>query len=272
MAIQCNIPTVRNEAIHRAFEFPVFISSSNITYREIIKNLILIMCLSFKKRIFMNENQLFTIFEIQVSKPFEIQTVLEILKKQMQYKNRLEREENYTEEQAFEEVEAIYATFFSKMSEGDRQKFENLHKQAISISIKENGINTLEEEWQISELYSIPVSYPFNRKNVREILVKEKKTIEELVSSGLTQQQAELDIQDLIVDFYTKIGKAKALEFSRIYTEEQTAEIQNKSALDQKLIRIEAENQIKAINNYSVLYILIGICLIFFIFFALASR
>jgi hypothetical protein len=220
----------------------------------------------------MSKSNSFSIFDMHISKPFEIEEVLKVLEKQMQHKNKLERELNYSEEQAFEEIVKIYEVFFSSMSEEDKELFETLHKQAISLSIQRNGVNGLESEWQISKLYDINVTYPFNRKNVREIISKEKKIIEELINSGLTLEQAELDIQDLIVDFYTRIGTDKANDFSKLYTDEKIAEIQHQSKVDQERIRVETEDQIKAITNYSVIYSIVGIALVLIIFFALVSK
>lgn len=52
----------------------------------------------------MSKSNSFSIFDMHISKPFEIEEVLKVLEKQMQHKNKLERELNYSEEQAFEEI------------------------------------------------------------------------------------------------------------------------------------------------------------------------
>ena len=76
----------------------------------------------------------------------------------------------------------------------------------------------------------------------------------------------------MLVDFYVRIGSKMSREFSDLLTQEKIADIGHQSELDIKEINLQTERQIQAVNNYAVIYGVIGIALVLFIFFALVSR
>lgn len=230
----------------------------------------------------MEQKILGELFGVTIHSPIIRSEVRDVLKKQLEFKELLQSDLNLTEDQAFLEVADIFESFFNSIAEEDKGIFEKIHAEEVNVAPQEwfLGPTTTNDELVkpsidnglLGSIYGVDVTYPFTRKNVREVTASEKALINNLITSGLTRQQAELDAGDLLVDFYVRIGSKMSREFSDLLTQEKIADIGHQSELDMKEINLQTERQIQAVNNYAVIYGVIGIALVLFIFFALVSK
>lgn len=230
----------------------------------------------------MEQKILGELFGVTIHSPIIRSEVRGVLKKQLEFKALLQSDLDLTEDQAFLEVADIFESFFNGIAEEDKDIFEKIHAEEVGVAPQEWFLGPtmtndelakpLIDNGLLGSIYHVDVTHPFTRKNIREVVDGEKALINNLMRSGLTKQQAELDAGDLLVDFYVRIGSKMSQEFSDLLTQEKIADIGHQSELDIKEINLQTERQIQAVNNYAVIYGVIGIALVLFIFFALVSR
>jgi len=215
------------------------------------------------------------LFGVQLHSPISRLEVREVLQRQLEFKTILQSNSGLTEEQAAEEIFDIFEPFLGSITNEERRDFERIHSEEVSTAPKEwfSGFNFEHADNNEPEvIYGVPISFPLTRKNIREVITAENQLINDLIRSGLTRHQAELDTGDMLVEFYTRIGRDKREEFSRLLTQEKIAEINHQADLNIENSKQQVEQQIQAVKSYSVLYAGIGIALVLLIFFILVSR
>lgn len=218
------------------------------------------------------------LFGINIHSPIIRSEVREVLKKQLEFKNILMSEDKLSEDQAFLEIADIFESFFSNISEIDKESFEKIHSEEIGAAPKEwfnqpdVGNNSIFiENGNAGDLFGIQVTYPFTRENIRKIVSTRTDLMKSMADTkGISLYQASNDLEDIQSKFIEKLSPNDQENFLTIMTEELIA---HSNAINDQTNRINQEVIKSEISNQNLTQIMGTIILfgcllfLFFIFF-----
>ena len=123
-------------------------------------------------------------------------------------------EDNLSENQDFLEIADIFESFFSNISEIDKESFEKIHSEEISAAPKEwfnqpdMGNNSIFiENGNAGDLFGIQVTYPFTRENIRKIVSTRTELMQSMADTkGISLYQASNDLEDIQSEFLEKLS------------------------------------------------------------------
>ncbi|OTG81798.1 hypothetical protein B9T31_14835 [Acinetobacter sp. ANC 4558] len=218
------------------------------------------------------------LFGVTMHSPVARGEVREALRNQLEFKAKLQIDQNLTEEQAFLEVADIFDAFFASISEEDKSNFERIHAEEARVAPKEwygnIGINgcidnsEFTEAGQAGELYGIQVIYPFARDNIRKLVQARSELMKSIANTqGISLYQASNDLSDVQVEFTKKFSFEDQEIFLNLMTDEMIA---HTNALNDETAIINQQTLEQEISNSNLTGIMGGVivfaCLIILFF------
>ncbi|MGZ7881834.1 hypothetical protein [Acinetobacter soli] len=215
------------------------------------------------------------IFGVKVHSPITRFEIREVIKKQIIFEKKIEREQNLTEDQARLEVMDIFDSFLSKITIKERSVFEKIHAEEVSAAPRnwfdgEEGSNSSEDvnflkSGIAGNLYGIEVVYPFIRENIRKVVIARNELIKNISKeNNISHYQAANDLSDMQMIFLKKFSFEDQEQFLAISTEETTALT---NAINDETIKINQEIMEREASNANIAGVIASIvgfiCLMF---------